>query len=141
VDSVEIFADNDTDFLREGDIVGDDFHDLREEFVPEDLGIASEERDIDLVMDIADSIMVILLIGFQLNALLVSQLRGTVSLEHVENLRIFSDSGGAVEDKVGQFSQSGGELAEPVGELGVEIVPFHGENVVFIMRFVEFHGR
>jgi hypothetical protein len=139
VDGVEILADNDTDFIAEGEIVGDDIHDLRKEFVPQYFGIAAEERDINLVVNVADPIMISLLLRVELHALLVFELRGAVSLEKGENLGVLADTRGSIKNEIGESVQRGWKAPKPCGELGVEIVLFYGIDIVFVMCLVEFH--
>ena len=95
---MEILANHDADLVG---FHGNNVHDLLNDVVPNQFGIASEERHINFVVDIADMVLVCVFLCLDTHFLVVAETTGAVFLDGVQHLAIFSHAGRAVKDEIG----------------------------------------
>jgi hypothetical protein len=90
-------------------------------------------------MDITYVISVIVFLGLNTDFLVVRQTAWTVFLYGGEGLSIFTGSGRAIENQIGELRYVLWELFKIGQKFGMEIVYFVGIQIVFIMCFIKFH--
>jgi len=136
VDFVEILANNDADFHG---LHRDNIDDLGKDFVPNNLGIASQERHIDFVMDIADRITVLQFLVLHRDPFFILEFARTVSFENVQNLTILSDTGRSVHNEIPELSKILGKLFVEGRQFGMDRLCVHRLGIFFKMGFVKLH--
>jgi hypothetical protein len=95
---MEIFANHDADFVG---FYRNNVHDLLNNVVPNQFGVASEERHIDFIVDVADMVLVCVFLCLDADFLVVIQFGGAVFLDGVKHLGIFADAGRTVKNEIG----------------------------------------
>jgi hypothetical protein len=98
VDGVEIATQDDPRLLL---FSADYVYDLEKTFVPDFLGFATEKREINVVMDVADLIGVGLLLSYDADFLRLQFVFGEL-LRDAEELCVFPRAGRAVENHVAE---------------------------------------
>jgi hypothetical protein len=94
---MEIFANYDANFVG---FYGNNVHDLLNNVVPNQFGVASKERHVDFIMDVADMVLVSVFLCLDAHFLVVIQMGGAVFLDGVKHLGILADAGWAVKNEI-----------------------------------------
>jgi hypothetical protein len=95
---MEILANHDADLVG---FHGNNIHNLLNDVVPNQFGIASEERHVDFVVNIADMVLVCVFLCLNTDFLVVAETAGAVFLDSVQHLAVLSHAGRAVKDEIG----------------------------------------
>jgi hypothetical protein len=80
---------------------GNNVHDLLNDIMPNQFGIASEERHVNFVVNIADMVLVSVFLCLDTDFLVVAETAGAVFLDGVQHLAILSHAGRAVKYEIG----------------------------------------
>jgi hypothetical protein len=136
VDVVEIFAYNDAGCFC---FSGYDIQQLHINFVPQEFGIATQERHVDFIMNVADFVKIGLFVECHTYFFFVFQIRGTVFTNAFQHLRIFSYSTGTIENNIFQIGDFGGKFMKDFVDFGMQIDFFTGLQIFFKMSLHEFH--
>jgi hypothetical protein len=107
--------------------------------MPQQFGIATQERHVDLVMNITDFNIIRCLVETNTHFLFVFEFRWTVPFDGTQHLRVLADALGAVQDHVFQVRTFFGKLRPSFLQFGMQIVFFISVQIFFKMGFMEFH--
>jgi hypothetical protein len=97
VNGVEVLAHNNTGFVG---VDGHNIHDLEETLIPYALGFAPEKGDVDLVVDVTDTIKIGVFVRLHADFLFVFELGARIRSDEAQELGVFSCAGRAIEDHV-----------------------------------------
>jgi len=74
---------------------------LLNDVVPNQFGIASEERHVNFVVNIADMVLVTVFLCLDTDFLVVAETTGAIFLDGVQHLAVLAHAGRAVKDEIG----------------------------------------
>jgi hypothetical protein len=94
---MKVFAYHDPDFVR---FHGHNVHDLLDNLVPNQLRIASQERYVDLVVNVADVVLVCVFLILETYFLVMLEFAWAVFVDCVEHLCVLAHTGGAVKNQI-----------------------------------------
>jgi hypothetical protein len=137
VDQMEIFAHHDADFVR---FYRDNVDDLLDNLVPDQFRVAAEQRDVDLVVNVTDVILIGILFVLETDFLVVLELAWAIPVDRVQHLRVLADAGRAVKYQIRQLVNAVGEFCKIGHQLGVQIKIVHRSQVFVEMGLVVFHS-
>lgn len=89
MDFVEILTDDNTDLIL---LHEDNIHDLVIDVIPEQFRMATENRQVNLVMNIADFKEIRIFIIGDTDFFLILKLTGTITINKGQYLRVFADT-------------------------------------------------
>ena len=95
---MEILANHDADFVG---FYGNNIHDLLNNVVPNQFGVAYKERHVYFVVDVTNMILVTVFLCLDADFLVIIQFGGAVFLDGVKHLGILADAGRAVKNEIG----------------------------------------
>ncbi len=133
---MEIFAHHYADFVR---FHRDNIDNLLDNLVPNQFRVAAEQRDVDLVVNVTDVILVGILFVLETDLLVVLELARAVFVNRIQHLRIFAHTRRAVKYQIRQLMDAVGEFRKIGHQLGVQIKIVHRSQVFVEMGFVVFH--
>ena len=136
VNQMKVFANHYTDFVR---FHRDNVDDLLDNLVPNQLRVASQERDVDLVVNVADVVLVCVFLILETNFLVMLELAWAVFVDRVEHLGVLAYARGAVKNQVRQVVHIFGEFREIRNQFRVQIIIVYRSQVLVEMGFVIFH--
>ena len=95
---MKIFANHDANFVG---FYGNNVHNLLNNVVPNQFGVASKERHVDFVVDVTNMILVTVFLCLDADFLVIIQFGGAVFLDGVKHLGILADAGRTVKNEIG----------------------------------------
>jgi hypothetical protein len=136
VNQMKVFANHNADFVR---FHRDNVDDLLDNLVPNQLRVASQERDVDLVVNVADVVLVCVFLILETYLLVMFEFAWAVFVDCVEHLGVLAHTGRAVKNQIRQVVQIFGEFREKRDQFRVQIIIVHRSQVFVEMGFVIFH--
>jgi hypothetical protein len=136
MNQMKVFANHYTDFVR---FHRDNVDDLLDNLVPNQLRVASQERDVDLIVNVADVVLVCVFLILETYLFVMLESAWAIFLNRVEHLRVLPYARWAVKNQVRQVVHIFGEFREIMNQFRVQIIIVHRSQVFVEMGFVIFH--
>jgi hypothetical protein len=100
MNGVKILTQDNAGFVR---FHRDNIHNLEKTFIPHSLGFATEQREVNLVMDIANTIRVGMFLRLGLDFLVVFEPTGRIRFDEPQELGVFTRPWRSIKHEVAEF--------------------------------------